>query len=496
MQRVLSSLASLASLEAVRAQGLPPCTELPTSVPLPAPHSHFYMADNLTYLNVGSLGPSPRASVDCAMLQWTWLEANKVSRYSWSGGIPETVRAMAADMLGENISLDELAHFPSTTSALNAVANGLASSGFLSAANWSSGQPPRVLTTDQEHAGGVAAWQHYVRAGMLSGLDTVAVGAPPASVDTVVADFAAALGAVPNRTYAVLCVSHVLTTTGLRLPLPRLAALARAHGALLVVDGAQAPGNIDVRLDLTGADAYTVSAHKCTPLPASGEPCPHAMPDVCFGERQGCWRRQAAGCCTCATRHGPSSSPRISTVVLARVRFRRTPDVCPHSVGASLIPCAPDTLPVADTACTGTTPLQTLAGLGYSLAYIGGMGGLPALAGHNARLYARSYALLLREPRVTMLSAPPGSGLESALLSFAIACNATNSAVAHALSTEHAIVVKTLPDGEGGTPLVRNALRISHHAFNSEVQMESFAWALSLVLSSMNCSMPDASVQM
>ena len=81
-----------------------------------------------------------------------------------------------------------------------------------------------------------------------------------------------------------------------------------------------------------------------------------------------------------------------------------------------------------------------------------------------------------------MLSAAPGSGLESALLSFAIACNATNRAVADALSSEHAIVVKTLPDGEGGTPLVRNALRVSHHAFNSIAQMEGFARALRLVL--------------
>ena len=135
-----------------------------------------------------------------------------------------------------------------------------------------------------------------------------------------------------------------------------------------------------------------------------------------------------------------------------------------------------------DTESTGTTPLQTIAGLGYSLSYLAALGGVPALAAHNARLYAHTHALLAREPRVATLSPPPGSGLESALLSFAITCNATNSDVAHALGSEHAIVVKTLPDGEGGTPLVRNALRVSHHAFNSIGQMERFALALRDVL--------------
>ena len=262
--------------------GLPPCATLPAKVSLPAPRSDFFMADNMTYLNVGSLGPSPRAAVDCAAAQWRWLEANKVSRYAWSGGVPEMVRNMSASVLGRNISLDELAHFPSTTVALNAVADGLVSSGFLAAPRWAAGQPPRVLTTDQEHGGGVAAWQHYVRVGQLAGVDTVALGAPPASEEAVLDAFRAALRARPNGTYAVLFFSHVLTTTGIALPVAKLAALAHSYGALCIVDGAQSVGNVRVLLDETGADAYTVSAHKwllaptgrCAILPGSPSELP------------------------------------------------------------------------------------------------------------------------------------------------------------------------------------------------------------------------------
>ena len=56
------------------------------------------------------------------------------------------------------------------------------------------------------------------------------------------------------------------------------------------------------------------------------------------------------------------------------------------------------------------------------------------------------------------------------------------AAVADGLSKGHGVVIKRLPDGEGGTPLVRNALRISHHAFNSEAQLDGFAKALTAVL--------------
>lgn len=184
-----------------------------------------------------------------------------------------------------------------------------------------------------------------------------------------------------------------------------------------------------VDLSLSGADAYTVSAHKWLLAPTGSG--------------------------------------------LLYVRARARPFIQPTYLDCGF---------QSYTSCTGTTPLQTIAGLGYSLAYVSALGGLSALSAHNARLYALSYGLLGAEQRVTLLSAAPGSGLESALLSFSIGCSSTNAAVAHALAEDHAVVVKLLPDGEGGTPLVKNALRISHHAFNSEQQMHGFARALSSVL--------------
>jgi Aminotransferase class-V len=123
--------------------------------------------------------------------------------------------------------------------------------------------------TDQEHAGATSGWLHYAALGAIGGIDTVAVpvsfpvggasGGDPTG--DIIAAFAAALGNA-SAGYRVVAVPHVLTTTGAALPLGAIAALAHDAGALLVVDGAQAPGGLAVDVNATGADVYACSAHK------------------------------------------------------------------------------------------------------------------------------------------------------------------------------------------------------------------------------------------
>jgi L-cysteine/cystine lyase len=60
----------------------------------------------------------------------------------------------------------------------------------------------------------------------------------------------------------LVSISHVSYTTGAVLPVARIAELAHARGALVVVDGAQAAGAIPVRMDELGADLYAVAAQK------------------------------------------------------------------------------------------------------------------------------------------------------------------------------------------------------------------------------------------
>jgi L-cysteine/cystine lyase len=60
----------------------------------------------------------------------------------------------------------------------------------------------------------------------------------------------------------LVSISHVLWTTGLVLPLRRIADLAHERGALVLVDGAQAGGAIPVSVRDLGVDMYAVPAQK------------------------------------------------------------------------------------------------------------------------------------------------------------------------------------------------------------------------------------------
>ena len=60
----------------------------------------------------------------------------------------------------------------------------------------------------------------------------------------------------------VICVSHVLSSTGLRMPIAELQALARSRGVLCAVDGAQAVGAVRVTVRELGCHAYAASGHK------------------------------------------------------------------------------------------------------------------------------------------------------------------------------------------------------------------------------------------
>jgi len=60
----------------------------------------------------------------------------------------------------------------------------------------------------------------------------------------------------------VLSVSHLTSATALRFPVEEICRRARAQGVLVAVDGAHAPGQIDLELEGLQADFYAGSCHK------------------------------------------------------------------------------------------------------------------------------------------------------------------------------------------------------------------------------------------
>jgi len=199
--------------------------------------AQFPVLERYAYLNAGSAGPLPQATLDAvrARLERDVTQGRSGRAYMEDVfELRESIRAGLAAVLGTSAELVALTD--STTRGCQIAVAGLGL-----------GAGDEIVTTDQEHFG------------LLGPLH-----ASGARVVVAEADEDALLAAVTPRT-RLIAFSHVLWTTGRRLDVARL---RRPDAPPLLVDGAQSAGAIPV--DLDGADFYTVSAQKwlCGPDPS------------------------------------------------------------------------------------------------------------------------------------------------------------------------------------------------------------------------------------
>ena len=202
------------------------------------------MLQRYAYLNTGTFGPLPRATVEAMQA----VERRELDEGRSSHAYFEQVMEQRELLRGEHAALlstppEQVALTSSTTEGCNIVLGGLRI------------QPgDEVVTTDSEHPG------------LMGGL--VASGAKLRIAE--VAELAAAdvLAAVQEQVTPqtrLIALSHVSWITGIVLPVGELT----GNGVPVLVDGAQGAGAIPVDVQALGVDFYTVSAQKWLLGPAS-----------------------------------------------------------------------------------------------------------------------------------------------------------------------------------------------------------------------------------
>ena len=113
-----------------------------------------------------------------------------------------------------------------------------------------------MIFTSQEHPAGLRPWLFRAARHGIQATD-IFVPSPLEGEDHVVELFERA---ITSRTKAI-AFCHV-TRGGHLYPVKRLATMARSHGLLSLVDGAQALGQFPIDLDDLGCYAYSASLHK------------------------------------------------------------------------------------------------------------------------------------------------------------------------------------------------------------------------------------------
>jgi len=199
------------------------------------------------YLNTGTAGPLPsEAAAAMTEIADRELALGRATRESFEELVVrlDEARAVVAAVLGTGMDLVALTH--STTEGINLA---------LGTIDWRPGD--RAVTTSLEHPG-VTGPLAMLRDRLGVEVVEAEIGDGGDDARTLAALEDAAAG---GRTRAIVA-SHVTWSTGARLPVAAIAALARRCGASGILDGAQSAGAIPLAVDEIGADFYAVSGQK------------------------------------------------------------------------------------------------------------------------------------------------------------------------------------------------------------------------------------------
>lgn len=205
----------------------------------------FLLRSDLHFLNHGSFGACPRPVFEQYGRWQLELEAQPVEFLGRRA--PERLResrAALAAYLGAD--RDDLVYVPNASTGLNVVARSLRL------------QPgDEVLTGDHEYGAMDRTWRFVCdKTGAVYRKQPL-----PLPFDEPEAVVEAIWSGVTERT-RVLFLSHVTSPTAVILPIEPLIRRARAAGIITVIDGAHAPGQLDLDLEQIGADFYAGNCHK------------------------------------------------------------------------------------------------------------------------------------------------------------------------------------------------------------------------------------------
>ena len=205
----------------------------------------FFLQPGLRFLNHGSFGATPRIVAKAADIWRGRMEANP-DRFMREVLPTELRRAANALALHLGAHGDDLVFVENATAGVNAVLRSLDL------------QPgDEILTTDHCY-GAVRQAIRHVCERTAARLLEMPVPLPLQSADSVFDCVAAGLS---QRT-RLLVIDHIASPTGLIFPVARLVEAAHAVGARVLVDGAHAPGQLELDLPALGAEWYVGNCHK------------------------------------------------------------------------------------------------------------------------------------------------------------------------------------------------------------------------------------------
>lgn len=205
----------------------------------------FVMPPDLGVLNAANLCPSSRPVLEALRRETDSVDRDPSgqNRARLTGEKENTRKALAGFL---RVTPEEIVITRNTSEANNMVSSGL---------DLKAGD--EVIVFHDNHPSNLAAWQEKAKRFGFTVVE-IAQKNPHPGMEYYVDAYKKAITAKTK----ILTFTHLTSTVGDLFPAKELCALAKEHGVLSLVDGAQTFGLLDVNLADISPDFYTGSAHK------------------------------------------------------------------------------------------------------------------------------------------------------------------------------------------------------------------------------------------
>lgn len=207
--------------------------------------SQFLLRDDVTFLNFGSFGACPKPIFERYQQYQLELEQEPVQFITVTGlqYLKQSREALAAYI---NCPADDVVYVTNPSYAVNIIAK-----------SFNLQKDDEILTTNLEYGACDRAWNYYCKK-VGAKYIRQPITLPIPSKEDLINEFFKGL---TSRTKLVF-ISHLTSSTGLRMPVEEICAIAKQKGILTFVDGAHAPGQLPLNLQTLQADIYTGACHK------------------------------------------------------------------------------------------------------------------------------------------------------------------------------------------------------------------------------------------
>ena len=209
--------------------------------------NQFLLDNKVTFLNHGSFGACPKVIFNEYQSWQKKLENQPVKfldQFRDFGPNMTNVRKALSKKI--NCNVNNLVPVVNATTGLNAIIKSL---------HFKKGD--EVIISNHEYGALEKTWQ-FIKTKYKIKITIAKVSLPITSEEKFIKDF---VKKFTSKT-KILFLSHITSPTALLFPIKKLVKIAKQHKIITIIDGAHAPGHIDLNLKNLNADFYSGNCHK------------------------------------------------------------------------------------------------------------------------------------------------------------------------------------------------------------------------------------------